>query len=585
MFLLFLLTAFRRGWTHSETDFPGYYTAAVLERQHAPLRNYYNWPWFQREMNYAGIETQLGAYAAQTPLTMLPMVPLASFPVQTAKRIWMIVNLLLLAATIWMLSRATASRFEEVAVLAFCGYGSLDRNFVLGQYYVCLLFLLTLSFFFLDRARRVWSGASAGLAFGLKLYGGPFLVYFAVKRNWRALAGMVAAMCLMGVVAIGIFGWSDVHYYLTRILPRSLEGSPIDPYNPGNQTPSTILRRLLMFEPELNPHPFSYQPQLFFFLRPFLSLTILALTLLGLYSSREGNEHRDFAWFVIMILLLSTVIASYTYIVLLLPIALLLVDARPYERVALIVAYVLLADGVPLLSYFPKVWVLLGLFLFVGWPYWRGLRMKTLAPVFAAVAIFAAFDAHRHILSLAQEPISRFEPVAAERGGIFSDEPVVSNAGLFFDSIGHDRYELRWMHDGRIEELFFQGEALHPRTTTADGPISFELVAQGESRAMQFDPSTHTLRYATELPPRADDREPSPDGRWIAYTSNTTGTKQVWLRNLATGNARPITGGNCNNSSPAWELDSQSLIFASDCQRAVGVPGLYRVRLASITLP
>ena len=94
MFAVFLATSFRKGWTHSETDFPNYYTAAVLVRQGAPLRDYYDWTWFQRQMSYAGIEHQLGAYLPQTPLTMLPIVPLAGFPVLRAglHRIQVVVN-------------------------------------------------------------------------------------------------------------------------------------------------------------------------------------------------------------------------------------------------------------------------------------------------------------------------------------------------------------------------------------------------------------------------------------------------------------------------------------------------------------
>jgi hypothetical protein len=40
-----------------------------------------------------------------------------------------------------------------------------------------------------------------------------------------------------------------------------------------------------------------------------------------------------------------------------------------------------------------------------------------------------------------------------------------------------------------------------------------------------------------------------------------------------------LTGGNCNSSSPAWALDSESILFASDCGRAFGLPALYRARL------
>ena len=111
--LLLLAGPFRAGWMHPETDFPNYYTAAVLVRQHRPLHDFYDWTWFVRQMDYAGNGTRLGSYTAQTPLTMLPMLGLAGFQPQSAKRIWLVCNLLFLGATVWLLTQITKFRFES----------------------------------------------------------------------------------------------------------------------------------------------------------------------------------------------------------------------------------------------------------------------------------------------------------------------------------------------------------------------------------------------------------------------------------------------------------------------------------------
>ena len=132
--LILLGTAFRTGWMRAETDFPNYDTAARLAVQHKPLRNYYDWTWFVREMNYAGYGRTIGTYAAQTPLTMLPMMGFTRFAPQTAKRIWLVFNLGFLWASVWLLSRLTRFRVETIWLLAFCGYFSLLTNFRYGQY-------------------------------------------------------------------------------------------------------------------------------------------------------------------------------------------------------------------------------------------------------------------------------------------------------------------------------------------------------------------------------------------------------------------------------------------------------------------
>jgi hypothetical protein len=579
-FLLLLATAFRAGWTGTETDFPNYYTAARLVGQHQPLRNYYDWTWFARQMNYAGYGRQIGAYTPQTPLTMLPMIGLTGFAPQNAKRIWLICNLVFLGATVWLLSRVTRFRFEMIWLLALCGYFSLRTNFLYGQYYVFLLFLLTLAFYFLHRKRYLLGGFMVGIVLGLKLYGVPFLLYFVAKRQWKALAGMIAMVLFLISVAILLFGSADVHYYATQILPRSLESGSIDPYNPGVPTFSTLLRRSFVAEPELNHHPLWEAPWLFFFLRTFFTLTIVAFLFLG--TNRRTPERHDFAWFVIAAVLLSTSTASYTFIVLLLPLVLLLEESGPRKSILLVVSYVLLTLPLRPIWLFPKVWLLLGLFVFLGFPRWREMPRRVTLTAVAFIALVSLLDARRHMLRYAEEPGRRFERVALQEGAAFSSYPVVSPAGLFYQSMGKDRYVLRWLHDHRNEELSFEGQALHPRLAPDGVSIYFELVANRTSTMMQFDPSTGEAGpRATPVPADSAISVVSPNGKWLAFEYAQNGPMQIWLRDLSTGKERQLTGGNCNSSTPAWELDSSVILFASDCGRAFGLPALYRAQLPS----
>jgi len=589
-FALFLGRTFHKSWNSEETDFPNYYTAAVLVKHGEPLIKYYDWTWFQRQMNFAGIERQLGAYIPQTPLTMLPLVPMAGFPVQTAKRIWLSLNLGFLIGSVLLLSRVTKFRIEHVALALFAGYGTLQSNFHLGQYYVFLLFLLTLTFYCLEQGQSTASGFISGLAFALKLYGGPLLLYFLVRRNWKAAAGFGAAVLCAVAVAIALFGWRDLHVYATQILPRALEGEIIDPYNSANGTLATLLRKLFVLEPELNPKPVWNAPVVFFFLRPFTSALILLITLLGLAGERAGNERRDFAWILIAILLLSATTASYTFILLLLPISLLLVDAELPERVFLVGAFFVLCF--PLRAgwstVFPKLWVLLAVFFVVGRPYLRVARPKLLLAAVGVAAVLASADARRHVVSYAAEPGQQFERVALRKDEIFSGAPAVSAAGLFYQAIGQDRYVLRWLHEGVNEELAFDGHAFGPVARHPEGPIYFELVSHGISTTMAFDPTTRrvvaqALPAATSasLSAGAANSVTSWDRRWIALERELGGPRQIWLRNVATGTERQLTGGNCNSESPAWELDSKAIVFASDCGRGVGLPALYRAKIAS----
>jgi hypothetical protein len=585
-FAVFMGTAFRAGWTHLSTDFPNYYTAAVLVRQGKPLRSYYDWTWFARQMNYAGIERQLGAYAAQTPLTMLPMIALAGLPPLDAKRVWLTIDLALLAAVVLMLARATGIRWEYIAILLFSGFSSLASNFEYGQYYVFLLFLITLTFYLLDRSDTAAGGLLSGVAFGLKLYTGPLLFYFAAKRKWRSVAGMLAASACLGALAIALFGWSDIWYYLTRMLPRTLEGGSIDPYNPGVPTLSTLLRRLLIREPGLNPNPALDAPWLFFFGRTAVQLGVIVFTTLGVALAKNPDHRRDFAWFVIALVLLSTSTASYTFILLLAPIVLLLKGASRRKSAYLVGSYILLNANLRPVWLFPKVWLLLLLFAVAGAEHWRSIPVPWAVCAAVVVLVLSLADARLHMLDYGQEPGRRYPQIGVEPEALFSGYPAITRAGLFYQGMGDQRkgeagYLLRWLHDNRIDRLGFDGYALHPLAPAADGPIWFELVAHRTSTTMRYDPLTRmAVPDAAPIGSTSENRAVSPDGKWIAYTQETAGSQQIWIESAVTGKREMLAGGRCNNSSPAWELDSSAIVFASDCGRAFGLPALYRAPIA-----
>jgi hypothetical protein len=391
---------------------------------------------------------------------------------------------------------------------------------------------------------------------------------------------------------MALFGWRDLHYYATQILPRALEGEIIDPYNSGNGTLATLLRRLFVQEPELNPHPLWNAPVVFFFLRPFASGLILLVTLTGLAGENAGNERRDFAWFMIAVLLLSANTGSYTFILTLLPISLLLVGADLVERIFLVGAFVALCFPLRVgwNAVFPKMWVLLAVFVVVGQRYVRGIRPALVVVTLCVAAVIASMDAWRHELSYALEPAKRFERVAIVKDAVFSGAPAVSAAGLFYQAIGHGRYVLRWVHEGMNEELVFEGHALLPTAPRAEGPIYFELVAHGRSTTMAFDPVTRkatpqaTGDSASAMPVgEAAHSAESLDGQWIAFEREQNGPRQIWLRNVASGKERQLTGGNCNSGSPAWELDSRAVVFASDCARGIGLPALYRAKIEDLS--
>jgi len=70
----------------------------------------------------------------------------------------------------------------------------------------------------------------------------------------------------------------------------------------------------------------------------------------------------------------------------------------------------------------------------------------------------------------------------------------------------------------------------------------------------------------------------SPDGKWLVYSQLRHGSWNLRLRERSTGRTTALTDEPCNAIQAAWEPDSRTILFASDCGRAVGLTALYRRR-------
>jgi Tol biopolymer transport system component/DNA-binding winged helix-turn-helix (wHTH) protein len=56
----------------------------------------------------------------------------------------------------------------------------------------------------------------------------------------------------------------------------------------------------------------------------------------------------------------------------------------------------------------------------------------------------------------------------------------------------------------------------------------------------------------------------SPDGRWIAYSSNRSGNFEIWIQLLGGGNPRPITDDPATDWQPDWSPDGRQIVFRSE---------------------
>jgi hypothetical protein len=113
---------------------------------------------------------------------------------------------------------------------------------------------------------------------------------------------------------------------------------------------------------------------------------------------------------------------------------------------------------------------------------------------------------------------------------------------------------------------------------TSDGDV---IVAAGRVS----DPHLFMVRHGTEevvsltdFPHPARYPSASPDGKRLAFSRRDHGFWHLAVRELATGYEQDLTHASCNATSPTWE-NAQTLLYATDCGRGVGLSAIARVAL------
>jgi len=695
-----LVAVFVRGalvpaWQKLNTDFPNYYLAARLAREGYPLERIYDWVWFQRQKDHLGIDWGIVSYGPLTPFSALVLAPLASLSPLGAKRCWLVVNLVLLAATGGLLRAMTRLPVRRIALVTFLAIVPLRTSFEFGQQYVLVLFLLSLAAWLFSRGRESTSAAVLAVGSVLKLYPALVLVLYLLRGRWRAAA--VFGATLVSLVALGaaVLGTEVFSAYATSVLPRALAGEINDPYYLGNSSVTALLRRLLVAEPELNPHPLADAPWAYVLLLPSIQALLLISAIWVMRPARLSRGGGLLAWgaFATLPLVLSTATSTYHFCALILATTLgvdfLLGEGRTKEAAGLVALHALvclplhrLVPGEPsgwaAFLGVPRLYALLG--------YWGlFLRALTRSPApprtrseravlvaaFVALALAGAASSARHLGGLvdcsAHLPMASTDRVASA--------PAVGSAGVYFSRMDEDSYVL-----DRTGERVFAGapagtDLFHPALARgAEGTWGWVEVSSRTSRIARFPLGAREI-HAGDLPVDVEDGEQpavsadgrwlaflredrgrgslwvadrrtpgvverrvadaagdvldfsffpdgrlvlsatqgsgarllacsptggpladvatsgapglaarypavSPDGRWLAYSRSEHGDWELRAVDLATGQERPLTHSDCNSISPAWELDSKGVVYATDCGRGLEDTTLARIAVA-----
>ena len=146
-----------------------------------------------------------------------------------------------------------------------------------------------------------------------------------------------------------------------------------------------------------------------------------------------------------------------------------------------------------------------------------------------------------------------------------------------------------WLGRGRLFARSIQGSQGDVISVTPEGMNVREAapaaggwlfvsatMAGGPSRMFLIKPGVVAIPLAL-----GEARYPaaSPDQRWLAYSRFQSGAWNLWLLDRMTDQTRRLTAAPCNQVEPFWLPDSKTLLYASDCGRALGFTVICRRRI------
>lgn len=321
-----LLLGILPGWKKMQSDFPNYFVAAsiVVEGQNAD--SLYHSDWFQNQLYSHGFSEQ-GKFSPFPPPTAFILLPFVGFDALTAKRIWLIFNILLIIPIVLLMSRITGLP-GPMSLLIFLMSGmALVNNLYLGQMYLMLLLFLLTSYFLVLKGYASSTGFFLGTGIAIKYFPLVFIPTLISERRWKTLLSASAVFLLFHIVALILLGsnvYSDYfHNVLFQHLNGNLEGQ--SPWSSSFQSWNSLGHQLFLSDNIENPHPYFPSEKMYVVYKFFIySFTLIAGVILYLKFRKQPDFiEASLSLTAMTILVLSPASASYHGLLLLFPVSLM----------------------------------------------------------------------------------------------------------------------------------------------------------------------------------------------------------------------------------------------------------------------
>jgi hypothetical protein len=328
-----------------DSDFLNYLTAAKIVVDGGDVGRLYDDAWFQQQLSHfaPGVAVQ-GKFSPFPPPTALLLVPLSALSPLAALRVVTAISVLCVIAAIALLARILTWAAADAAVLVLSSGYTIANGLRLGQPYMLVSLGCVFGYYAWRTARPLLAGLSLGVFVPIKFFPVIIVACLGYLRQWRVLAGAAIAVAGVALLSIGVLGLDIHRQYLVSVFGQHLTAhlSGQDPFSVSFQSWDSLYRRLFVWDAVLNPHPWRMQAAAAPIATVLTKAALALLTLAAIVQLRRLHRNDAEGWAApsigllgIAALLLAPATASYHFVLLWLPVA-LLVDyfLRARRRVA-----------------------------------------------------------------------------------------------------------------------------------------------------------------------------------------------------------------------------------------------------------
>lgn len=245
------------------------------------------------------------------PLTMILFIPLTIFTPEIASKLWTIISLLSIFATVYICCRMYKIRFFStinlfLTSLTFLAF-PLKFTLGMGQINNIILLLVTAALFFLNKKKNILAGVLFTTSLMIKFFPPLLFLYFLFSKRWKLLITSLITLVLLLIITLIFVPFSTTSYFYQDLLPNLLSSWKGDYYN---QALTGLLSRNIS---DL------YWRELLRLIIPIILLSINFLSILKTRIKTVQRENLEIASLVTLNVLINNFSWQHHYVFLILP--------------------------------------------------------------------------------------------------------------------------------------------------------------------------------------------------------------------------------------------------------------------------